>query len=84
MDIGATTDALLHVSCTSNEFVGKIKDTVQVSQEVQVCIVNIDKEKNQVAVSMRSEQLDQKGDQRGQVGRGERGIRGVEGIGPPR
>lgn len=69
VDIGAATDALLHVSRMSDEFVSKVEDIVQVGQEVQVRIVKIDEEKKQVAVSMRSEEADQKGDQRGAGGK---------------
>jgi len=60
VDIGAATDALLHVSRLSDEFVSKVEDIVQVGQDVQVRIVKIDVEKRQVAVSMRSEEADQK------------------------
>jgi len=69
VDIGAATDALLHVSRLSDEFVSKVEDIVQVGQDVQVRIVKIDAEKRQVAVSMRSEEADQKEDQRGAGGK---------------
>jgi len=55
LDIGATTDALLHVSCMSDDFVSNVEDVVKTGDVVTVRISNIDTEKNQCAVTMRSE-----------------------------
>jgi len=55
VDIGAATDALLHVSRLSNEFVSNVEDIVKAGDKVNVRIAAIDAEKGQVAISMISE-----------------------------
>jgi len=60
VDIGASTDALLHVSRLSDEFVSNVAEIVKVGDEVQVRIVSVDADKGQVGVSMRSEEADAK------------------------
>lgn len=55
VDIGASTDALLHVSRLSNEFVSNVEDIVKAGDKVNVRIAGIDAEKGQVAISMLSE-----------------------------
>lgn len=52
IDIGATTDGLLHISQLSSEYVGDVNDVLKAGQEVQVRIVSIDTEKGQVALSL--------------------------------
>lgn len=52
VDIGATTDGLLHVSQLSIEFVSDVSDIVKEGQEVQVRIVKIDSAKGQIGLSM--------------------------------
>jgi predicted RNA-binding protein with RPS1 domain len=52
VDIGATTDALLHISQLSTEYVGNVNDILKEGQEVEVRIVNIDNVKGQVALSL--------------------------------
>lgn len=56
VDIGASTDALLHVSRLSNEFVSNVEDVVKAGDAVNVRIVQVDAGKNQIAVSMLSEE----------------------------
>jgi predicted RNA-binding protein with RPS1 domain len=56
VDIGATTDGLLHVSQLTTEFVSDPADLVKAGQEVEVRIVKIDAEKGQIALSMISEE----------------------------
>lgn len=68
IDIGAATDALLHVSRLSDEFVSDVASIVKVGQEVSVRIVSADAEKGQVGVSMRSEEADAKDSKRRQGG----------------
>ena len=70
LDIGAATDALLHVSRLSDDFVSNVEDIVSVGQVVSVRIVNIDTEKKQVAVSMRSEEAEARASSGGGGGRG--------------
>lgn len=58
VDIGASTDALLHVSRLSDSFVSSVEDVVKAGDSVSVRIVSIDSEKNQVAISMLSEEAE--------------------------
>lgn len=60
VDIGAMTDALLHVSRLSDNFVAKVEDVVKAGDVVTVRIVSVDVEKNQIAVSMKSEEAEAK------------------------
>lgn len=55
VDIGAASDALLHVSRLSNNFVSNVEDVVKQGDKVSVRIVSVDTDKNQVAISMVSE-----------------------------
>jgi len=52
VDIGAASDALLHVSRLSADFVSNVEDVVKAGQEVQVRIASVDTEKNQIALTM--------------------------------
>jgi len=52
VDIGASTDGLLHVSQLSTEFVSDVSDFIKEGQKVEVRIVKIDAEKGQVGLSM--------------------------------
>lgn len=60
VDIGARTDALLHVSRLSDSFVSNVEDIVKAGDAVNVRIVSVDAEKGQVAISMLSEEAEQK------------------------
>jgi predicted RNA-binding protein with RPS1 domain len=71
VDIGAATDALLHVSRLSKEFVSNVEDVIKVGQAVNVRIASVDSEKNQVAISMISEE-DEKSAQAARSGGGKR------------
>jgi len=55
VDIGASTDGLLHVSQLSSEFVSDVNDVVKEGQEVEVRIVKIDAGKGQVGLSLMTE-----------------------------
>lgn len=52
MDIGATTDGLLHISQLSVDFVKNVNDVLEIGQDVDVRITNIDAAKNQVGLSL--------------------------------
>jgi len=52
LDIGATTDGLLHISNLSAGFVSDVKEFLKEGQEVEVRIMNIDAKKNQVGLTM--------------------------------
>jgi elongation factor Ts len=60
VDIGTTTDGLVHVSQLADEFVNDISTIVKVGDEVQVRIVNIETEINKISLSMRSETAERK------------------------
>jgi elongation factor Ts len=52
LDIGASTDGLLHISQLATEFVSDVSSVLSVGQEVQVRITGIDEGRNQVALSL--------------------------------
>lgn len=56
VDIGASTDGLLHVSQLSAEFVSDVSEVVKEGQEVEVRIVKIDAGKGQIGLSMMTEE----------------------------
>jgi len=56
IDIGASTDGLLHISQLSSTFVGNVNDVLKAGQEVEVRIVSIDTDKGQVALSLLTQQ----------------------------
>lgn len=60
VDIGAESDALLHVSRLSDEYVANVEDVVKAGDTVTVRIVSVDTDKGQVAVTMRSEEAEAK------------------------
>jgi ribosomal protein S1 len=68
VDIGATTDGLVHVSQLADDFVKDIESVVKVGDEVQVRITEINADTNKVSLSMRSENAPQQ--QRQQRGGG--------------
>jgi elongation factor Ts len=55
MDFGAQTDGLLHISRLSAEFVNDVNEVLAAGQEMEVRIVQIDAQKNQVALSLLTE-----------------------------
>lgn len=61
LDIGATSDALVHVSRLSDGFVANVADVVKQGEEIEVRILSVDTEKNQIAVTMRSEEAEAAG-----------------------
>lgn len=52
VDIGATTDGLIHISQLATGFVSDVNDVVKEGQEVQVRILKIDNKKGQIGLSM--------------------------------
>jgi elongation factor Ts len=58
IDIGATTDGLLHISQLSSEYVGDVNSVLKVGQEVDVRIISIDSDKGQVALSLLTQAQD--------------------------
>ena len=60
LDIGAKSDALIHVSRLSDDFVANVEDVVKQGEEISVRIVSVDTDKNQIAVTMRSAEAEAK------------------------
>jgi predicted RNA-binding protein with RPS1 domain len=56
MDIGATTDGLLHISNLSAEFVQDVASILKEGDEKQVRIMNIDEKKGQVQLTLLTEE----------------------------
>ncbi|KAL3944405.1 MAG: hypothetical protein SGBAC_001529 [Bacillariaceae sp.] len=52
VDIGASTDGLLHISQLASGYVASVGDIVSEGQDVEVRIVSIDSAKGQIALSM--------------------------------
>ena len=74
IDIGAASDALLHVSRLSADFVSNVEDVVKAGQEAQVRITSVDMDKNQISLSMLTVEEEEaaKGLRRGGGGGGKR------------
>uniref|UniRef100_A0A7S3L6F6 S1 motif domain-containing protein n=1 Tax=Amphora coffeiformis TaxID=265554 RepID=A0A7S3L6F6_9STRA len=70
LDIGATTDGLLHISQLSVEFVSNVNEILSPGQEVDVRITGIDAAKNQVALSLLSEAQEEAAKEAAQASRG--------------
>lgn len=60
LDIGAKSDALVHVSRLSDDFVANVEDVVKQGEEITVRIISVDTEKKQIAVTMRSAEAEAK------------------------
>jgi len=58
LDIGAKSDALVHVSRLSDDFVANVADVVKQGDEITVRIISVDTDKNQIAVTMRSKEAE--------------------------
>ena len=52
VDVGLKNDGLVHISKLSNKFVKHPKDIVSVGQIVTVWVLNIDRDKGQVGLTM--------------------------------
>jgi small subunit ribosomal protein S1 len=65
LDIGAKSDALVHVSRLSDDFVANVEDVLKQGDKVTVRIISVDTEKNQIGVTMRSEESEARAAQGG-------------------
>ena len=72
LDIGAQTDALLHVSRISDDFISNVEDVVKAGQKITVRIVSVDADKGQIAVTARSEEAEKAASDRSAGGGGRR------------
>lgn len=61
VDIGAATDALLHISNLSSDYVANVEDIIKPGETVSARILSVDPEKKQVAISMKPEGSDSEG-----------------------
>ena len=59
LDIGATTDGLLHISQLSVDYVSDVSSVLEAGQEVDVRIIKIDANKGQVALSLLTEEQEE-------------------------
>lgn len=59
LDIGAKSDALVHVSRLSDDFVSNVEDVVKQGEEITVRIISVDTDKNQIGVTMRSKEAEE-------------------------
>jgi predicted RNA-binding protein with RPS1 domain len=58
IDIGSHSDAFCHISCTSDEFVSNVADILKVDDTLEnIRIVEVDREKKRITVSLRSEDV---------------------------
>ena len=53
MDIGVKHDGLVHISEMSDKYIKNPSDVVSVGDIVKVKVINIDKERQKVALSMK-------------------------------
>lgn len=55
IDIGATTDGLVHISEMSEERINRVSDILSEGQAVKVRVLSIDKKRNRISLSMREQ-----------------------------
>lgn len=75
VDIGVKQDGLVHVSQLSDSFIKNPMEAVAVGDNVKVKIISIDKEKNNIGLSMKGLNklaVDTKGNKKSQRGRGDK------------
>ena len=54
VDIGVHQDGLVHISQLSDDFVKDANDVVKAGQKVQVTVIEVDAERNRIALSMKA------------------------------
>ncbi len=54
VDVGVHQDGLVHVSALSDNFVRDAREVVKVGQKVQVTVMEVDLQRNRIALSMKS------------------------------
>mmetsp|Transcript_26710 Transcript_26710/g.64082 ORF Transcript_26710/g.64082 Transcript_26710/m.64082 type:complete len:606 (-) Transcript_26710:81-1898(-) len=58
IDVGSHSDAFCHISCISNEFVSSVADILKIDDVVENArVVEIDREKKRITVSLRSNEM---------------------------
>ncbi|GMH65552.1 hypothetical protein TL16_g04225 [Triparma laevis f. inornata] len=58
VDLGYASDGLVHISRIADDFVSNVEDHLKAGQEVNVRVISVDLEKKQVALTMRSEEVE--------------------------
>jgi len=61
VDIGVHQDGLVHVSQLADRFVKNPADVVKVNQKVTVRVLDVDRERNRISLSMRKDPESPKG-----------------------
>ncbi len=56
VDIGARTDGLIHISELSSDRVNRVNDVVSEGQEVTVRVLNVDRKRNRISLTMREQE----------------------------
>ncbi|KAL7471493.1 hypothetical protein ACHAXS_011781 [Conticribra weissflogii] len=60
IDIGSHSDAFCHISCISDEYAKNVNDVVKIDDEVDARVIEINREKKRITVSLRSDAMAQK------------------------
>ncbi|KAL7483637.1 hypothetical protein ACHAW6_009282 [Cyclotella cf. meneghiniana] len=60
IDIGSHSDAFCHISCISDEYATNVNDVLKVDDAVEARVVEVNREKKRITVSLRSEKMAQK------------------------
>lgn len=68
IDIGCHSDAFIHISCISDSYISSVEEVLKVGDEVKNArVVEIDREKKRITLSLRSEDHDAVKSQKGEV-----------------
>lgn len=59
IDIGSHSDAFCHISCISDGYATTVEDVVHVGDEVEVRVIEVNREKKRITVSLRSDEMAQ-------------------------
>lgn len=59
IDIGSHSDAFCHISCISDGYAATVEQVVNVSDEVEVRVIEVNREKKRITVSLRSDEMAQ-------------------------
>ena len=59
IDIGSHSDAFCHISCISDGYATTVEEVVHVGDEVEVRVIEVNREKKRITVSLRSDEMAQ-------------------------
>lgn len=57
IDVGSHSDAFCHISCISDGYAKTVEEVVNVGDEVEVRVVEVNREKKRLTVSLRSDEM---------------------------